>query len=173
MPSHEHLPRLAIVLPHPEQPETCAIDGRTGTLPGVQVDITGKSLEKLALDLAASVNAHRRHGVDRAITVEPTLQLSLYILKRPAHADLARPYQWAAYDMDTLHQAYKRILDPATPPMTQAHREIVERPAMQALSITTILSSVGTVRAEDTIRSFFFEESGMYDLPLASSIERA
>jgi hypothetical protein len=132
------------------------------------MDEVDASPERLALVLAEKVNADKYHKVDK--NVREYAIINFFAMQRPAHADLARPYEWLDCRIDTIREQYAALRDPSIPRRTHAHREIVERPAMDALSIFTLMSWLRTAREHEVTRSFFFEQPGMYGLPLASDL---
>lgn len=163
----EEHPRMASMLPHPDLPETFAVSAITGTLPGLRIDtLHGLTQERIALVLAKTVNGDGQHGVDYAVKEFPCL--SLYRLQRPAHADLAPPYQWLPCDINSIKAAYARS---KAERLIHAHRRLLEEPAMKALAIFTLNNFFRENKARDYIQTFFGEQEGMYGLPFASGLE--
>ncbi len=164
----ERYPRLAILLPHPQTPEVCAVDARTGTLPGLRIDTSGLTREQVAQTLARRINADNRHSVNRCASAAP--DLTFYEMKPAAHEDLDHPYMWRPFDWQSIRAALSRAQQPDFHKMPDARKQLIRNSVSQAIGISVLKDALGTRQQEKVVRSFFFEVRGMYGLDALSSL---
>lgn len=164
----EQYPRLAIILPRANEDDVYAIDHNTGTLPGLSIDDSlGLTDEALALKFAERVTASGDNSIDKVFRVFGIM--SLYTFKPTRTEMLSNPYDWTHASID---QFRARVPDLSSEAQfkNNAQRDIVRNNIWRILRINMLVHPNETVPLEAAVRSFFFEDPGMYQVPYASEV---